>query len=165
MRNLQAAFGVAAAAAVAGISYGITGVALAASTPAQCSISQLTTSKFQAGAASLLSYYTVTLTNSSSRTCSVSGYPKIQLQDAAGSPMQESQAERGPSAGAVVLSSGSSADFTVVFGDDPENFGGHCNEASQFTVTLSNGRESRKIPEPLDPCQGRIQVTSFQPVP
>ncbi len=114
--------------------------------------------------------YRLTLTNSSSGACFVSGVPGLQLLDASGADLPTHVVPAQPGQGTaarIVLQPGDSATADARFSPDVPGTGdrqnGPCQpKAARLLVTLSSGAQTVPINPPTRVCeQGTLNVGLF----
>jgi Protein of unknown function (DUF4232) len=110
----------------------------------------------------------IALTNTSSGSCTLSGYPSVQVDSASGAPLISDQQDGvsswlgapEPSA-PVVLAPQSTVSFTFTMHDmgDP----GSCPSGQQMSITPPSGVGALTVPLASVACSGIITVGAFQP--
>jgi hypothetical protein len=131
-------------------------------TPPRCTVSQLrvrqTSSNGAAGSIGL----TFAFTNVSSTTCSLFGYPGMQMLAASGGPLPTTVVRK-PSVvvpsvpeRTVVLAPHAIASFYAGYSDVSAD---SCPQASRLEVTPPNAYDHLVIPTTIAPCRGTINVS------
>lgn len=149
---------------------------------ATCTTNQLSLAEFRteavgAGSASA----TFKLANTSSTTCSLSGYPQVTLLDAAGNPMPETSVQSSQYAVVTVtlvahsptgVGDNELAGFGVYFTDENANHtqcsGATLEKPETLRLDLPGGAVLTTLNDPhpgfpLASCNGRIAVTAIAP--
>jgi hypothetical protein len=115
----------------------------------------------------------VTLTSTS--TCTISGYPSLQMTSSSGTPLKLSVSDGGtisnvPGPHAVTISTTSVASFLLQY-SFRDSTGGVCPSATGLTVTLPNNSTPISVPfssgmannqTEFNPCGGAVSVTPFE---
>lgn len=165
-RVLVVVSSVAVVAACTGAIGALSGKAKADGYPA-CSIQNLRLDDFHGGGEADVAYYTPVVENVGAATCSVSGFPTLQLRDASGNALPTTVTDgvagltEDQSGTPVVLATGSLASVTFTFRDDPTQ-GTDCATASTIDIGIPGGG-TYTLQRSLSPCSGAIAVSSFQP--
>lgn len=153
------------------VTHTVTRTTATSSSASPCSASQLgATFKVlpgSAGAGNIV--YALKLTNTSQTTCSVSGIPTVQLQDANGKdlPTHASLNDTGAPSTPVSLSPGSSATSQARFSPDVNGTGESGNPCEPVASTLvvtapGGGTLSAKIDPATSVCShGQLGFTNF----
>lgn len=112
--------------------------------------------------------YAVTLTNQSARTCTLEGFPKLQML-ASGQDVITNQTEGaspgGPSVNLtpalVTIAPGASASFVLQYVDMPDGTQ-ECASASTLQISLPGGGGTITAAVDIAPCGGDIYVSPVQ---
>jgi hypothetical protein len=129
-----------------------------------CLASQLSIGSHAQGAAAGTIYLTVTLTNISSSTCTLSGYPGMQLLGAQGTAIPTNVVRGGLGAGApaaaqkppslVTLLPQQVATFSLMYEDVPEGNETTCPTSSRAEITPPNDVTPGVVTLRITPCGG-----------
>ncbi len=141
--------------------------------PTTCLASQLKFTVGQGNGAAGQIEETVTMTNTSSITCTLAGYPGMQLYDSAGNTIPTTvvrgQQQFGPAAAnqaptLVSLPKGSSAAFTLHYEDVPVGNETSCPQSASAHITPPDDFVSATVPLMIAPCNnGTVHVSPVYP--
>lgn len=131
--------------------------------PGGCTASQLTVSVATAGASAGHQTSKVTFENTSGTSCTLHGYPGLQLLDAAGAALP-TDVVRGASAATpslpvttVTLAAGGDASFLAGWADATGYGGDTCPTSTDAQITAPNDYTSLTIPWAITPYGGTVQ--------
>lgn len=112
------------------------------------------------------------LTNSSTSACSLFGFPGAELLDAQRQPMQTrvSLATSGVWGGVFAeqklqVTPGASVYFAVAWSKTPASAQSSCAAASYLALIPQGDTKPVTAPDPIQPCDGAITLSPFQPAP
>lgn len=130
----------------------------AAGTP-PCSSSHLSVREVSEQAATGHEQLVVALTNTGTATCTLTGYPGLQLVTASGSPLPTTE-HRGSSytfpqapVTTVTLARGEAASFDIGLDEIPQGNNDVCEQAAGIAVTPPNGGSALRLAVSIDACQ------------
>lgn len=131
-----------------------------------CSAAQLAGSvEGEQGGAGTLEV-TIALRNTGGTTCTMRGYPGLQLLAASGSPQATSVQPGGPlsfeavAPATVSLAAGQSASFNVGFTDVPAGGQSSCPTAAAAEVTPPGATDHLRVPLQVQACGGSLHVSA-----
>lgn len=109
--------------------------------------------------------FTVVLTNDSAQSCTLEGFPTVQLS-ASGQNVATNQTDGNPPAGApesltptlVTFTAGAAGSFVFQYIDVPSG-NQECNSASALQITLPGGGGTVTASANVAPCGGDIYVS------
>ncbi|MHB8262183.1 MAG: DUF4232 domain-containing protein [Acidimicrobiales bacterium] len=139
----------------------------------RCTAAQLAASHTSAKSAAGTVGEGFTLKNVSSTTCTVDGYPDIQLYNSSGNAMATTTIRNGSSGftaqtpAALTVSPGSEASFNIGFsGASSSPSSGTCSSSSQIAIALPQGTfhypSLLTVNDSIDPCNGgTLYVSAF----
>lgn len=140
-----------------------------ASGPPGCQVSQLSIVPQQGSGAAGQIELAMTMTNVSSNTCTLYGYPGLQMLDASGQPLPTNVVRGGTTFGTpvanqppaeVVLTSQHTAAFTLHYEDVPVGNETSCPTSSKVEVTPPNDVDHAVVDLAITPCNaGTIHVS------
>lgn len=148
------------------------GGVLPASIPCRGPQLRLTAEGADAGAGNRAA--TLALTNAGAQPCSLTGYPTVALEDAAGRPVAGLQVEQSPGAylragqvpAPVELAPQGRAFFDVFWNVVPHEGQGEraCPSVARLRVTAPGDTAGLSLEQALTPCGGRVRVSPLRAV-
>lgn len=131
--------------------------------PGRCRSAALTVAHAENGAAAGSLSERVTFTNTSSATCTLTGFPGMQMLDAQGKPLP-TRVHRGSASSVppvpertVTLAPGGTASFVAGWADATGYAGDTCPTSAQVEITAPNDYSSKTIAWQITPYGGNVQ--------
>lgn len=145
--------------------------ATAVATNAACAAAGLRVQQVgQDGAAGHI-HLVLTLTNTTATSCTLSGYPTLEMLDGGGKPMltriSHSDVSFAPTAPhRVLLAPSASASFDVGYSHVPVGSETSCPAASAVLVRVASGGKGLRLAQRMDPCNhGAVATSAFEAGP
>ena len=112
-------------------------------------------------------HFVIALTNTTATTCTLSGYPSLEMLDPAGKPMLTRISHRDVSfpptpPHRVLLAPRGSASFDVGYSHVPVGSESSCPAASAVLVRVTTGGKGLRLSQSMDPCnRGAIAISAL----
>jgi hypothetical protein len=132
--------------------------------PTTCQASQLRASRVASSAAAGHIAVTYGLTNASAATCTLFGYPGLQMLDASGRPIPTQVSHGGSftfpveTPMLVTMSAGAQASFFLGYADVPSGNETSCPQSARLDITPPGSTGTVQLADQIAPC-GRGSVT------